>query len=63
MGCFGAVVETECAGAGFAAEREEVELPAVFKLAVPAYRLEIMVRQLAEGLVLLRIGCWHRYEL
>lgn len=36
VGCFGAVVETEGTSAGFAAEGEEVELAAVFKLAVAA---------------------------
>jgi len=36
VGGFGAVVETEGAAAGFAAEGEEVELAAVFELAVAA---------------------------
>lgn len=36
VGCFGAVVEAEGASAGFAAEGEEVELAAVFELAVAA---------------------------
>jgi len=36
MGGFGAVVEAESASAGFAAEGEEIELSAVFKLAVAA---------------------------
>jgi hypothetical protein len=36
MGGFGAVVEAEGASAGFAAKGEEVELSAVFELAVAA---------------------------
>jgi hypothetical protein len=36
MGGFGSVVEAEGASAGFAAEGEEVELAAVFELAVAA---------------------------
>lgn len=36
VGSFGAVIEAEGASAGFAAEGEEVELAAVFELAVAA---------------------------
>lgn len=41
MRCFGAVVETECAVAGFAPEGEEVKLVAVFVLAVAADGVEV----------------------
>jgi hypothetical protein len=49
VGGFGAVVETVCPAAGFAAKGKEVELVAVLILAVAADRLEVFVRHLGEG--------------
>lgn len=46
---FGAVLEAEGAVAGFAAEGEEVELAAVFELAVAADGFEVFVGHLGEG--------------
>lgn len=49
---FAAVVETEGAVAGFAAEGEEVQLAAVFELAVAADGFEVCVCHLGEGFLL-----------
>ena len=55
MSCFGAVIEAVGAFAGFAAEREEIELVAVGVLTVGTDRFEVFVHG-SEGLGL--VDCW-----
>jgi hypothetical protein len=47
---FGAVIEAVCPAAGLAAKGKEVELVAIFELAVAADGFEIAVGHLSEGL-------------